>query len=172
MQKSSSSLFSHLVKAHEEYVLFSMHAYMHGFTSLHVFYKYIHVFSISYIGKGVDYGSDTSKIYNYTFHAGSTCASPDSNITITDDMISEDEESFHIRIMPFTLPFGVITSGPALFLIRYNDSKQLDYNCMYVLYLQTPMHTSYMTCAKAYHEVCIGKNSLDYVRTFQSISKF
>ena len=83
----------------------------------------LYAFYISYIGKEVDYGYDPSNIYNYTFHAGSICASPDIDIAINDDMISEDEESFHIRIIPNTLPFGVISGGPALILINDNDSK-------------------------------------------------
>ena len=77
-----------------------------------------------FTGETVDYGYAPSKIYNYTFHAGSTCASPDASIKITDDMVAkEGVESFYIRIMPYTLPFGVIPYGQATILINDNDSK-------------------------------------------------
>ena len=64
------------------------------------------------------------KIYNYTFHAGSTCAYPDANITITDDDIpGEKEEKFEIGIIESALPFGVDADLPATIIISDNDSK-------------------------------------------------
>ena len=63
------------------------------------------------------------KIYNYTFHAGSTCASPDANITITDDTIPEDEESFKIVMIDYTAPFGIKADDEATIKINDNDSK-------------------------------------------------
>ena len=74
-------------------------------------------------GRTIDYGYALPKIYNYTFHAGSTCASPDANITITDDMISEKEEKFEVSIIEDALPFGVETDGIATIIINDNDSK-------------------------------------------------
>ena len=79
--------------------------------------------NIQFTGKAIDFGYAPSKIYNYTFHAGSICAYPDTNVSITDDRAEENEESFHIRIIPFTLPFGVKPGDPAVFLINDNDSK-------------------------------------------------
>ena len=74
-------------------------------------------------GKTVDYGYASPKIFNYTFYAGSTCASPDANVTITDDEISEQDEAFKISIIEGTLPFGVRAKGPATIIINDNDSK-------------------------------------------------
>ena len=77
----------------------------------------------SFTGRTIDYGYVPPKIYNYTFNAGSTCASPDANIAITDDKIKEDEEAFKISIIEYTLPFGVEAGGPATIMINDNDSK-------------------------------------------------
>ena len=82
----------------------------------------LHVFYIP-AGGAVDYGYAPSKIYNYTFHAGSTCAYPDANITITDDMIGEDDETFQIVIIDAALPFNVKAGQPATIIINDNDSK-------------------------------------------------
>ena len=79
--------------------------------------------SFTITGRTVDYGYASPKIYNYTFYAGSTCASPDANITITDDLIAEKEEAFKISIIEGTLPFGVEAGGPATVIINDNDSK-------------------------------------------------
>lgn len=62
-------------------------------------------------------------MYNYTFYAGSTCAYPDINVTITDDMILEPEEYFEISIIRLILPFGVEAGPPAKIFINDNDSK-------------------------------------------------
>ena len=78
---------------------------------------------MTFTGRTIDYGYAIPKIYNYTFHAGSTCASPDANITITDDTIKEDEEAFKISIIDYTLPFGVTAGDPATIKINDNDSK-------------------------------------------------
>ena len=74
-------------------------------------------------GRSVDFGYKTPKIYNYTFHAGSTCASPDANISITDDLISEKDETFEINIIDAALPFNVEPGLPATIIINDNDSK-------------------------------------------------
>ena len=74
-------------------------------------------------GRTVDFGYKPPKIYNYTFNIGSTCASPDEDILITDDMVKEDEESFKISIIDYSLPFGVMSGGPATITINDNDSK-------------------------------------------------
>ena len=63
------------------------------------------------------------KIYNYTFHAGSTCASPDANITITDDMQVENEETFQIALIDAALPFGVQAGPSTTIIINDNDSE-------------------------------------------------
>ena len=75
------------------------------------------------IGRTVDFGYKSPKIYNYTFNVGSTCASPDANISITDDMKKEDEETFKISIIDYSLPFGVVSGGPATITINDNDSE-------------------------------------------------
>ena len=74
-------------------------------------------------GRTVDYGYELPKIYNYTFHPGSTCAYPDANITITDDMTVEKEEAFQIALIDAALPFGVRAGQPAIIIINDNDSK-------------------------------------------------
>ena len=85
---------------------------------------YLHVcIDFDVTGRTIDYGYASPKIYNYTFHAGSTCASPDANITITDDLISENEETFEISIIEAALPFGVKAGGTATIFINDNDSK-------------------------------------------------
>ena len=78
-------------------------------------------------GRSIDYGYATPKIYNYTFHAGSTCASPDANITITDDGESEQQETFEIIIIDAALPFGVVADadGTATIFINDNDSEYI-----------------------------------------------
>ena len=75
------------------------------------------------IGKTVDYGYASPKIYNYTFHAGSTCAYPDANITINDDIIVEQNEEFEITIINAALPFGVQAGQPSTIIINDNDSE-------------------------------------------------
>lgn len=76
-------------------------------------------------GGGVDYGYVPSKIYNFTFPAGATCASPNVSIPITDDEISEYDETFHIAIMEISLPYGIKLGdvGRAIVRIEDNDSK-------------------------------------------------
>ena len=78
-----------------------------------------------FIGEGVDYGYSPPKIYNYTFHAGSICASPDESIPIINDVIRESVEEFEISIDSFALPFGVVPQGPARIAIIDNDSKYI-----------------------------------------------
>ena len=84
--------------------------------------------NIQFTGKAIDFGYAPSKIYNYTFHAGSICAYPDANVSITDDMMREDEETFHIVIIDAALPFNVKPGHPATIIINDNDSK---YNKMH-----------------------------------------
>ena len=74
-------------------------------------------------GGNVDYGYKPSKVYNYTFHAGVTCASPEINILINDDAESEKVEKFEIFIIEPLLPFGVVAGKPAEICINDNDSK-------------------------------------------------
>ena len=90
-------------------------------------------FKLAFTGRTIDYGYIPPKIYNYTFHAGSTCASPDADITITDDMESEQEEAFKISIIEYTLPFGVKALGPATIIINDNDSKLFNLHIPHVL---------------------------------------
>ena len=74
------------------------------------------------------------KVYNYTFHAGSTCAYPDANITIADDDIpGEKEEKFDIGIIESALPFGVDAGPPATIIISDNDSKfkHIYFSCIF-----------------------------------------
>lgn len=75
---------------------------------------------------GVDYGYvPPSKMYNFTFPAGATCASSDSSIPIIDDTISENDEMFSIALMETYLPYGIKLSGTAraTIFIEDNDSK-------------------------------------------------
>lgn len=74
-------------------------------------------------GRNIDFGYKSPKIYNYTFNAGSTCAYPDANVTITDDNLFEKEETFDISIIDAALPFGVEAGLPATIIIHDNDSK-------------------------------------------------
>ena len=63
-------------------------------------------------------------MYEFTFLAGETCATPVDPIPITDDRISERDERFRITIMKLLLPLGVQTSrDSATINIKDNDSK-------------------------------------------------
>ena len=67
-------------------------------------------------------------MYEFTFLAGETCATPVDSIPITDDRISERDERFRITIIKLLLPLGVQTSrDSATINIQDNDSK-LKYN--------------------------------------------
>ena len=59
------------------------------------------------------------------------CASPDANITINDDIIGEDDETFKIVIIDAALPFNVAAGHPATIIINDNDSKCAVYSTMY-----------------------------------------
>ena len=88
--------------------------------------KYMNtIIILSFLG-GVDYGDvPSSKMYNFTFPAGATCASSDASIPIIDDTISENDETFSIVIMERYLPYGIELSGTAkaTIFIEDNDSK-------------------------------------------------
>ena len=75
-------------------------------------------------GKNTDYYYASPKIYNYTFHVGSISAYPDANITITDDLVGEDEEFFQIVIIDDALQFNVEAGRPATIFMN-NDSKYI-----------------------------------------------
>ena len=75
-------------------------------------------------GKTTDYYYVSPKIYNYTFYVGSISAYPDANITITDDLVGEDEEPFQIVIVDDTLQFYVEAGRPATVFIT-DDSKYI-----------------------------------------------
>ena len=63
-------------------------------------------------------------MYEFTFLAGETCATPVDPIPITDDRISERDERFRITITKLLLPLGVQTSrDSATININDNDSK-------------------------------------------------
>ena len=63
-------------------------------------------------------------MYEFTFLAGETCATPVDPIPITDDRISERDERFRITIIKLSLPLGVQTSrDSATINIKDNDSK-------------------------------------------------
>ena len=64
-------------------------------------------------------------MYTFTFPAGVTCASSDTSIPITDDVISENDEIFNINIVKISLPFGVKLGdvNKATVRILDNDSK-------------------------------------------------
>ena len=76
---------------------------------------------------GVDYAHDPTKIYNFTFPVGATCASPDASVLIIDDAISENDEAFSIAINEMYLPYGIKLGSTkrATVLIEDNDSKWL-----------------------------------------------
>ena len=38
-------------------------------------------------------------------------------------MVKEDEETFKISIIDYSLPFGVMSGGPAIITINDNDSE-------------------------------------------------
>ena len=66
------------------------------------------------------------KIFNYTFLANETHAYPDGNISVIDDLYSETNEIFWIRVINVSLPFGVTTvndSGTASIIILDNESE-------------------------------------------------
>ena len=82
-------------------------------------------FSFYLLGRGIDYGYTTPQVYTFTFPAGTTCASSDISIPITDDMISENDETFNIVIIEISLPFGVKLGSVNKATVRIldNDSK-------------------------------------------------
>ena len=49
----------------------------------------------------------------YVFPAGETCAEPDRPILIIQDRMSERDEYFSIRIIPFSAPLGIRPSTQA-----------------------------------------------------------
>ena len=55
-------------------------------------------------------GDYNSGPYNVTFSAGATTAA--FNISINDDNILEDEETFHLSIDPSSLPMDVTIGNP------------------------------------------------------------
>ena len=62
--------------------------------------------------------------YKFTFSAGDTCVAPDESIPIVDDKISEDDESFIVRIVKMSVPCGVtVTRDYTTVIIKDNDSK-------------------------------------------------
>ena len=77
---------------------------------------------------------NTSKVYIYTFHAGSTCASPHDTILIIDDQIKEPNEQFDICFVDHSMPFGVNPGPPSVISINDNDSKCLELIMFTVLY--------------------------------------
>jgi len=76
-------------------------------------------------GEGVDYGYSPPRMYNFTFPAGVTCATPDASIPIIDDSISENNEMFYIVILNNSLPYGIKfgSTNRAKVTIEDNDSK-------------------------------------------------
>ena len=65
----------------------------------------------------------SSKIYIYTFDAGLISTYPDVNITITDDVIGEFNETFQIVITDYSLPFYVKAGLPAIIFTNNSHSK-------------------------------------------------
>ena len=85
---------------------------------------YIHIY---FAGRNVDFGYAPSKIYNYTFYAGDSEASPDANVSIVDDLHFEEKENFVISIIDVSLPYGyeMNENATATICIIDNDSKYL-----------------------------------------------
>ena len=77
------------------------------------------------VGGSVDYGYPLPIMYEFTFLAGETCATPIDPIPIIDDRISENDERFKISILKLSLPHSVQTSSrsTATVTIKDNDSK-------------------------------------------------
>lgn len=100
---------------------------MNTYLSSYPFYK----FNACYLtGKGIDYDykqPQTPKVYEYTFSAGDTCATPDRPIPIVDDKESDENERFEIHIVDDSIPYGTQISGRdyVSVTIRDNDSKCL-----------------------------------------------
>ena len=99
-------------------------------------------------GRVIDYGNASFKIYSYKFHTGSISAYPDANITISDDMIKDDED-FQMVIIDAALPFGVEVGHPATIFTNDNDdSKCSKMHTVYLLDIYT-----FITCIS--HDVCV-----------------
>ena len=95
---------------------------MYVYTYVRIMCTYIYIY---FAGRNVDFGP--SKIYNYTFYAGDSEASPDENITIVDDLDFEEKENFVISIIDVSLPYGYEkneNATPTICIID-NDSKYL-----------------------------------------------
>ena len=71
---------------------------------------------IHYIA-GVDYAMSTALVFNVTISAGSTSSS--FNVDIIDDMIQEDNETFHIaiRLLPSCLSLSLGNSSSTVMII-------------------------------------------------------
>ena len=94
------------------------------YVHIYHFYYLKHI-SILYIaGGGVDCGYPLPIMYEYTFLAGETCATPVDPIPIIDDRISERDERFKFDIIRTLLPLGVRVSRNSITItIKDNDSK-------------------------------------------------
>ena len=60
--------------------------------------------SATHLTGGDDYGENDTTQYIVTFPVGTSCSS--FNISIRDDLESEDDESFNITIVDMSLPYG------------------------------------------------------------------
>ena len=76
-------------------------------------------------------------MYEYTFLAGETCATPVDPIPIIDDRISERDERFKFDIIRTSLPLGVQASSrvSTRITIKDNDSKLI-----IIIYIYVAMH--------------------------------
>lgn len=79
-----------------------------------------------FTGKPTDYDNDASpKIYNYTFPAGSVSANLAASITITDEMMRNNETTFQLIVIDALLPFYVEAVYPATLYTSGNDSIRM-----------------------------------------------
>ena len=74
-------------------------------------------------GRVNDYDYVSPMIYKYTFLAGVIVTYPAANITITNDMIENNETTFQMVIIDAALPFYVYASRPATISTNDNNSK-------------------------------------------------
>lgn len=92
-----------------------------------------HIHSINFIAFHVtesvnDYDYISPVIYHYTFLAGTVSTYPDTNISITDDLLENNDTTFQMAIIDAALPFYVYAGHPAT--ISTSDNSK--YLCMYI----------------------------------------
>ena len=92
-----------------------MYVYVRGYT--------FKICDFGYLAGAIDYGDFDATQYIVTFPAGTSCSS--FNISIRNDIESEEDETFRVTIVDMSLPFGTRLGDniTAEVVIEDNDSE-------------------------------------------------